>query len=208
MVKNILIDFGGVLYGIDPVQAFNAFAKISDNPKAVNSFNLNNYTDFHLFLDYESGNISTEYFIDQLKNIFSLGNDNEIIIKAWNSLLVSLHPEAVSVIQTLSKEYNIYLLSNTNKLHFECFKQECIELFSYFSGLFLSYELKDRKPNSSIFEKTLLLSGMKAEETIFIDDSIENINTAKTLKFQTILFQGFNKLSDILHSVKTYSQQN
>lgn len=207
IIKNILLDFGGVLYGINPQKAFQEFIRISSNPEFVKSFDLKNFVNYPMFVHYESGLIESDEFINNLKDVFSLNNDSQIVTDAWNSLLTGIFPNSIDTVKHLAQDYNIFLLSNTNQLHFQFFSRECQELFSYFKNLYLSYELKDRKPNNSIFEKVIKLSGINPQETLFVDDSSDNIFSAQALGFATLHYTSGELLSDILHTVKSNSQQ-
>ena len=67
--------------------------------------------------------------------------------------------------------------------------------------MYLSHELGFRKPNKSIFEYVLDNANIKPEETLFIDDTLDHINTAKTLGIQTKLLnlKENQKLTDLLN---------
>ncbi len=80
----------------------------------------------------------------------------------------------------------VYLLSNTNALPWEWGCQHAIAYkgFSaedYFEQVFLSYEMQLAKPNPAIYRQLLDETGIRPEETLFIDDSPENCSVAQTL---------------------------
>lgn len=56
-----------------------------------------------------------------------------------------------------------------------------------FDRIFLSYEMKLHKPDEAIFRAMLREGGFEARETLFIDDSSANVETARRLGFETLL---------------------
>ena len=80
------------------------------------------------------------------------------------------------------------LLSNTNELHINFIKEHVSffnEFKSCFDKFYLSHEIKLRKPNKEIFDFVLKSNNICAEETLFIDDTLEHINTASKLNIKT-----------------------
>ena len=106
-------------------------------------------------------------------------------------------------IQELSKYYNIYLLSNTNRIHYAVFIKEFEEMtgFKSFNELFqkayLSFNIKCRKPDSKAYLHVLKDAGIDAHETLFIDDSFQNIQPAIDVGLHTH-FLDLSKGEDVL----------
>ena len=92
------------------------------------------------------------------------------------------------------RKYRTFLLSNTNNIHRIKFEKDFKdvtgkELHSYFENVHYSFELHARKPEKEIFLKVLEVNHLIAEETLLIDDSLPNIETAKSLGMQTCLVE-------------------
>ena len=66
-----------------------------------------------------------------------------------------------------------------------------------FEKVYYSHEIGLRKPNADIFQYVLSDTGIDPDETMFIDDFIENIETARQLGFQTIHLKAPLTLVDI-----------
>jgi putative hydrolase of the HAD superfamily len=84
----------------------------------------------------------------------------------------------------LRKKYKIYLLSNTNAIHFEYAKKHDFEknghlLLDYFDDCFLSYKIGLTKPDDELFEYVINEAQIFARETLFIDDSEINVEAAR-----------------------------
>lgn len=201
MIKALLIDFGGVLYDIDTNQCIAQFnrLKAKDKPSIASLA----YDAMPIIAEYESGKISTTAFLDYLSSTLST-NDIPALINAWNATLFELKANIDKVVSELAAGYPLYLLSNTNELHYNHFADECEVIFQHFTKLFLSYKMDCVKPNPLIFQKVMSEIGFSAEEILFIDDSIANIEAAQTLNINTYHINESNsiyQLSDYLHTV-------
>lgn len=187
-VKNILFDFGGVIVGLELKSALKRF-------KEIGFENIEEYlTEFRqkgIFLDYETGNIDRENF---LKEFQRLGNNKatmEEIDSAWLAFLTDITEYKFQLLRDLRKKYNLYLLSNTNPSVMgwamsDKFSPEGKPISDFFDQCFLSYKMGSAKPDRKIFDM-IIASGIKPEETLFLDDGQKNIDAAKELGFQAYL---------------------
>jgi len=71
--------------------------------------------------------------------------------------------------------------------------------FQLFATILLSGDVKLIKPDPRIFQALLERIGRSAGECVFIDDSEENITTARSLGFETIRFESPEQLRSALH---------
>lgn len=185
MVSAILFDLGGVILNLDYNKTIEAFKNLGrERIDALYSQAQQNA----IFDRIETGEISINYFRDFL--ISFLGNEvnHEMVDEAWNAMLLDLPKERIDFLRTLKKEYKIYLFSNTNAIHLRKF-QEIIQqqyanaelLEDIFDKTYYSHIIQKRKPNAAAFEYILKDLGLKAEEVIFIDDSIQHVEGAKSI---------------------------
>jgi glucose-1-phosphatase len=188
-IKNIIFDLGGVLLDLDFQALGEAFNKLGiriehlDNPQAVYD---------PVFLSFEQGNISPEDFRDRIRNI--LGN-NELpdaeINTAWCSMLGSVPGVKVELLRQLASHYRLFLYSNTNAIHINYFKhrfeiEHDVPFESLFEKTFYSHEIHDRKPQISGYQKVVARAGILPEETLFVDDFIQNIKAAGSNGFKVL----------------------
>ena len=197
-IKILLFDFGSVLYKIDLIKTFNAFQNLSEDENFKKSQDFIDFYSLPLFLDYECGLISTNQFLNELENQFKMYVDKKSLINAWNELLLGLHDNSIKVLKKLNEKYPLYLLSNTNELHFSYFSMQCKELFELFEKLYLSFELKTRKPDIEIFEQILKDLKFLPDEILFIDDLQINLDTASNLGFNTFLVNDEHDLDKLI----------
>jgi putative hydrolase of the HAD superfamily len=198
MIKNILFDLGGVLYHINYQKTISAFAKIGDEKFKAN------YSQFNqdkIFDEYETGVISTKEFVHQLQRMLPNSSSKEIIA-AWNAMLIGMPKEKFEYIKELSKKYNLFLLSNTNKLHMQNVNKSIKEelgiedIGSYFTKAYYSHEIKMRKPHVKTFKWVLTDANLKAEETLFVEDTIQHIEGAKKAGLKIHYFKSNSSFKD------------
>lgn len=197
--KNIIFDLGRIIIDLD-------FPRMSQQFEAFGVENFGQYFDLKQQNDFfealELGTITIDEFCDKFRERTSSNLTNEQIEAAWNALLEDFVPERMALLEKLSKNYNIYLFSNTNAIHAKYFEAKCIEqmgetLQSYFKVAFYSHTLHMRKPEVEAFQKVLEEAGLKAEETLFIDDNADNIKGASLVGLQVYHLESPETLTDI-----------
>ena len=121
------------------------------------------------------------------------GTSFEQIRNAWNAILVDFRLESLHFLSDISNKYNLYLLSNTNSIHVTAFHQIFKEqtgkdnFDAYFKEAYYSNVIKKRKPYPATYQHVLELARINAGETLFIDDSKNNIDGAKEVGLYTYL---------------------
>lgn len=187
-LKNIVFDLGGVLLDIDYRQSVEAFEKlgIEHFEKMFSQYHAN-----VLFEKLERGELSDAEFYAAIKTRVRAGVSEEEIEAASNALILQFRIESLEFLEKLAATYKLYLLSNTNSIHVKFFKRLFTAqtgkplLDTYFTKAWYSNEIGLRKPGREIFEFILQEENLKAAETLFIDDTLDNIETAQKLGFKT-----------------------
>ena len=80
----------------------------------------------------------------------------------------------------------------------ESFRAEGFEMCDYFDGQVASFIAKCSKPGREIFEYAIKNLGITPCETLFLDDSQKNLDTAQILGFKTALVAPGTEFADIL----------
>lgn len=186
--KIILFDLGGVLIHLNYQLTIDAFK----------SLGISNFQEIYtqaeqsqLFDDFETGKISAFHFINRLLDLLPKGCNPNQVVHAWNAMILDFPEKNVQLLEKLAHHKDLYLLSNTNDLHVEKVRQELKKvsskpLESYFSKVYFSQEIGDRKPNPSVFQKVLADMGAAPEDVLFVDDSLQHIKSANELGIETI----------------------
>lgn len=186
-IKNLIVDFGGVLIDLDRQRCLENFRELG-LPDVEHTLDLYHQQDF--FQQYEKGLISSADFRNVIREKIGKDVDDARIDAAWNSFLVSIPTYKLDLLLALRKDYVVYLLSNTNEIHWKwscehAFPYKIFRVEDYFEHIFLSYEMKMAKPDEEIFRKVLDDAGLDPKETFFIDDSEANCMTARSLGIST-----------------------
>jgi FMN phosphatase YigB (HAD superfamily) len=187
-VKNIIFDFGGVIYDIDFNLSNEAFKKLGiKNFKEV-------YTQFtasSLAENYEKGAISSDEFRKEIRNLAGKEIPDKEIDNAWNALLIGYRKERIDLLKKIRENYRIFLLSNTTDIHHKQFSKELKDKFNLrfedlFEIPFFSHQLHMRKPDDDVFEFVLDNCQLNPRETLFIDDTHIHTDAAFAFGIQTI----------------------
>ena len=199
-IKNIIFDLGKVLLNLDFNASILAFQKLGLKNDVLD--NKQAYSD-PVFYELEVGKVTPAEFCNRVRKVLNNPDATDSQIEdAWYSMILDIPASRVKVVQELSKNYNVYLFSNTNKIHIErlhrAFKAEHgIDFPSLFVKDYYSHEIHERKPDLSSYQKVIELSGVKPEESIFIDDLEKNIIGAQQSGLKTFWLKEGMEMSDV-----------
>ena len=180
-IRNIVFDLGGVLVDLDFKAAINGlqqagFANVKEQLLAFDHEGI--------FKKFELGEMTADEFRTAIRENSTVTLTDEEIDALWNAMLLEIPREKLELILDLRGKYMVYLLSNTNSIHWDyvcknAFNYRGFRVNDYFEETFLSYEMHLAKPDKAIYEKVLQDANLLAEETLFIDDSEANCKAAE-----------------------------
>jgi len=197
-IRNIIFDLGGVLLNINPLLSLEELVKLSGISKTELRDRL---ASEKIFEKYDTGEYDSERFRDELRRIMDKNATDQQIDDAWNALLLDFPAERVQLLQSLQPNYRIFLLSNTNEIHFKKYTSDFLisngfDMETLFEQLFLSYEIGIHKPDAGIYTYVLEQVKLVAAETLFIDDSHSNVEAAVKLSFAGLHLTGNHEITD------------
>ena len=186
----IIFDLGGVLIDIDYSMTEHAFADLG---ASANQLLYSQAMQSDLFDAFETGRISSQQFINKIKDFLPARVTPNEVVSAWNAMILHFQPQKLDLLESLSRHTPLYLLSNTNDIHMEKVRRRLAvhtnrPLEHYFQKVYLSQEIGRRKPDSETFSFGCADAGILPERTLFIDDSEQHIRGAKHIGLQTVLF--------------------
>lgn len=199
-IRNILLDLGGVLLNLNmkkTEEAFHALG-VSDFTEHFTQFKVS-----PLFEDLEVGRVSPEQFMDHFRAATGLELSNEAIIGSWNAMLLDFPEERLAWLEQLGKHYRVFLYSNTNSIHYDSFQAAFERNFpgrrldDYFEKAYYSHLVGQRKPFAASFRVILNDAGIEAHETLFIDDTIGNIEGAREAGLHVIHLQPGRSVTEL-----------
>jgi putative hydrolase of the HAD superfamily len=179
-IRNIVFDLGGVLLNIDPKRTIDAFACLGMK-QLIGDKGLT--YDHEVFYLMEQGKISPDEFRNGVRALLPNHVNDDEIDAAWTAMLLDFPSVRAELLQKMSSRFKIYLFSNTNAIHVAKYqsnfrKQHGYEVTSLFEIAFHSNEIGYRKPSRESFMEIIRLSGINPEESLFIDDSLQNVEGA------------------------------
>lgn len=186
-IKNLLVDFGGVLINLDRQRCIDNFKKLGlfDADKLLDVYHQQG-----IFMQQEKGLITSADFRNGIREKIGKIVTDRQIDTVWNSFLVDIPTYKLDLLLKLREKYVVYLLSNTNEIHWRwscknAFPYRGFRVEDYFEKIYLSYEMKMVKPDTEIFEAVLADTDIDPRQTFFIDDSEANCETARALGIST-----------------------
>ncbi|MCR4625966.1 MAG: HAD family phosphatase [Lachnospiraceae bacterium] len=184
MIKNIIFDIGNVL------SAFRWEGFLADKgfDKEMIDRIGNASVRTEAWYEFDKGVYSDEEVVELF-----VKNDPEIaaeIHKAFDFVegMVELYPYTMDWLKSYKDAgFKVYYLSNFSyKAETQCPKS--LSFIPMMDGGILSYRVKMTKPDPKIYELLLSNYGLKAEECIFIDDTLRNVEAAEKLGIHGVRF--------------------
>ena len=199
-ITSIIFDLGGVILDIDYKRTESAFQElgIPDFAKLYSQLRQDS-----LFDDLEMGLIDPQSFRERIRTFSRIPISDPQIDQAWNAILIGLPKENVDYLSSLKGKYRLFMLSNTNEIHEQAYRQLIQNHFgeyifdSLFEKIYLSHRVHLRKPDVAIYNLVLRENDLDAAHTLFVDDSSQNIEGAKKAGLKTLWLQKGKKLQDL-----------
>ena len=188
-IENIIFDLGGVILDIDYNRTRKGFEDlgVTHFDEMYSQANAN-----QLFQKLETGHISNDDFFNELSKTTNLGLSSIQIRNAWDAMLLDFRESSLNFLKQIKSKYKTYLFSNTNFIHMEAFhkifhsKEREHPFNDYFEKAFYSCQIGLRKPELESYQWILNHLNVEASKTLFIDDSIQNVEAAKEVGMQAI----------------------
>ena len=196
MIRNIIFDLGVVLLDVNYSDTIRAFSDLGLR-NAEEAFSKHRQDEF--FRRYERGLMSSDEFLMGLAKRMKLAN-HDLLRSAWCEMLGELPLYKFELLQKLSKSHKLFVLSNTNEIHQEWFERKIDEQYEWknfescFEFIGYSHRINKRKPQPDAFLTILEQFDLEASETLFIDDTLEHVVSARRLGIQTVHYVDGNNL--------------
>lgn len=186
-IKNVVFDLGGVIVELDTQRPIDRFKEVGvmDAEQLLDP-----YEQKGLFLEFENGTVDLNTFQKKLSEHSGKELSLDDIHYGWLGFMLDVPQEKLDYIGELRKKYKVYILSNTNPIIMRWAKSGVFcpsgrPLTDYVDKIYASFEIGLTKPDSRIFEYMLADGNMLPSETLFVDDSQKNIDTAVALGLHT-----------------------
>ena len=201
--KNIILDYGNVIFMIDFARSQHAFSQLGV-PNVNDVFA--HHGQIKIFDDFDRGLISAAEFRQSVRELTgNLALTDEQIDTAWNALLIGVPPGKHEILTALKEKYRTFLLSNNNEIHYSYCMKHIQDKYGvednshFFEHAYYSHLMGMRKPNADIFEYVLEQQKLDPSKTLFIDDSPQHLRTAAGLGMNTALCSKEEPLETIIN---------
>ena len=181
---NIVFDLGGVVFRWQP-EAIITSAIEDENTQGFVGKEIFEHSDW---IELDRGTISLEAAID--RGATRTGLPARDIARLLNAVPRFLTPidKTIDLICRLSDTGNtLFVLSNMHRASITYLEQQH-DIWEMFHGVVISSRIKTVKPEIQIYQHLLDKFQLRPAETIFIDDTQENLTAASSLGIQTIRF--------------------
>ena len=198
MIKNIIFDLAGVVMNLN----------LERDSEALQSIGLPNFAEcikkkdiFAVLIPYLNVLASEEEFLKVARPLCPKSKTDKEILDAMDAVLDDVPLARIKTILELRKKYRIFMLSNIYASAWQHIAHQ-FAIHGYkpedcFERLFLSYEMQLAKPDPRIFQQVFSETGINPDETVYFDDSMENISMGKNLGLHARLVP-MNHLDEVL----------
>lgn len=137
---------------------------------------------------YEEGRTTSREFFMKLRERYKLDLEFEEFKEIWNNIFEE-DPAVNEVILYLKKKgYPVFLLSNTNELHFAHIIEK-YPIVNYLDEWILSFEVGAKKPSEKIYDTIFEKKTVERHEVLYIDDIPQYVEAAASYGIPGIVFR-------------------
>jgi len=198
-IKAIIFDYGNVLIEWEPRYVYNRF--FPNDPEGMERF----FKEVD-FLSWNAHQDKGRTFKEGVADLSAQFPQYAHLIQAyhdhWKDSIGISYTGTVEIMKQLKqKGYPLYGLSNWSAETFP-YARSKFDFFELFDDMVISGLVGYVKPEPEIYHLMLEKIRKPAQECLFIDDSLPNIQQAQKMGFQTIHFKSSEQLADDLKSIK------
>lgn len=179
-----IFDLGNVIVDIDFNRVLGVWSDLGRVPLSTlqSRFRMGDS-----FEQHERGEISDEQFAAAVCDELGIALSFEQFAAGWQAVFVSVRPEVLTVMHQLRQQgHRVVILSNTNRLHCTYWPAQYPQVQQAADRVYLSQEMGVRKPEPAIYQQVLQQEGTPADQAIFFDDNLANIEAARALGITSI----------------------
>ncbi|MHA1561890.1 MAG: HAD family hydrolase [Promethearchaeota archaeon] len=201
----IIFDWGNVLLDFSYDLTFKKWAELTQ-------FDFEFFKTHFKFdkklVEYEKGDISSEEYFNYITKLLDISWKFEVFSRGWNSIYIGINSQIASLLNRLKKNYKLYLLTNTNELHANCWKKNYPDILKSFDGIFCSHELHSHKPEPKIYRDVLKEIDIDPKYVLFVDDNKENILGAKQVGIDGIVAISAEQIINDMEELSIFQKIN
>ena len=185
MIRCIISDLGKVILFFDNHIFFRKLAEFCSHSAQDIAGRVHLHRD--VIRAFDTGKIGPSEFYREVTERLDADIEQESFFRIYNDVF-SLNPPVLDLLRRLKTGYKLILLSNTDVERFGFIKKKFPEIF-LFDEYILSYEVGYMKPHPRIYEEALAAAEVRAQDCVFLDDLAVNIEGARGVGMNAILYE-------------------
>jgi FMN phosphatase YigB (HAD superfamily) len=200
MIKLFVFDLGNVIL---PFEHRQIVVKLHETSRIQDRFTPDDLFKFLFDMDrglvnpYEEGLMSSVDFFAKLREKYKLELEYDEFKDIWNIIFQEDSEVNNAILYLKNKGYPVFLLSNTNELHFS-YIMERYPIVHSLDEWILSYEVGAKKPKQKIFNTIFEKTDTARGEVLYIDDIPEYVEAAKNYGLQGLVFKNAKDVWELL----------
>jgi HAD superfamily hydrolase (TIGR01509 family) len=200
MIKLFVFDLGNVIL---PFEHRQIAVKLHETSRIQDRFTPDDLFKFLFDMDrglvnpYEEGLMSSVDFFAKLREKYKLELEYDEFKDIWNIIFQEDSEVNKAILYLKNKGYPVFLLSNTNELHFS-YIMERYPIVHSLDEWILSYEVGAKKPKQKIFDTIFEKTDTARGEVLYIDDVPEYVEAAKNYGLQGLVFKNAKDVWELL----------
>ncbi|OGB94235.1 MAG: hypothetical protein A3H39_06555 [candidate division NC10 bacterium RIFCSPLOWO2_02_FULL_66_22] len=183
-IRLIVCDFGGVICTFDYRIFCERLARRMD--RTAEEIHAAAFGD-RFQADFETGKLSGREYHRAVMARLQADVPYAEFYRMYGDIFTEI-PATGDLLRRLHTRYPLYLLSDTNEIHFG-YVRETVKVLSVFDQCIVSYEVGAMKPDPRIYREALRRSGLPAEACVFVDDRAENVAGAARVGMHALRFE-------------------
>ena len=177
-----LFDLGGVFFDWDP----NHFFRDIFDSEEESKYFLTEVCNDEWNTQQDAGRTIEEAEFELIPKFPHYEKEIKMYYKNHRKMIRGIFKTSIKILEKLKDHnYECYVLSNWSAETFIGMVDD-YPFLKLFDGLLISGQDRLIKPDAAIYELAITRFNLTPQETVFIDDKLENIEAAKKLNFKTI----------------------
>lgn len=194
--KVVLSDLGGVLIDFSFDLAAAEWARLAGSD--AHAFGERLVVD-EAWEAFEVGRLTEREFCAHLRKALNVKLSDDELIEGWSSIYVEVNGDVEQLLrQVVAEGIRVVAVTNTNVSHERVWRDRFASSLEFFGAIYSSWEVRARKPEQVFFERVLQSEQLAPDEALFIDDLAVNVDGAKRLGIDAILYTSTSGLQDAL----------
>ena len=186
----LMFDFGNVIGYFDYMLIFGRFgARLGMSAESFGAM-VEEKGMARLLAEFERGALAPEEFSSRIQAEAGLDIPFEEFAADWEDIFEMNTSVGDLVAELKQQGYTLLLGSNTNAIHAPFYRRRFRETLDHFDHFVYSHEARHLKPDRGFFDACVKAVGVPADSCVFIDDLEANVEGARALGLNGIVYRG------------------